>query len=193
MWRSVLIWGVVASGLAFPIAAAALSPLLAWREPVYIIAGFAGIVGLALLLMQPLLAMGYLPGLDQRRGRRVHRFLGAALVLMVIVHVAGLWLTSPPDVVDALLFVSPTPFSVWGVIAMWIVFAVAALAVMRRPLRLSPRIWRRLHLGAAAVIVTTTILHAVLIEGTMEQVSKYGLSVLVATATLAAVLGVRRR
>ena len=31
------------------------SPLLAWREPVYIVAGLAGVLAFALLLMQPLL------------------------------------------------------------------------------------------------------------------------------------------
>ena len=60
--RAILIWTALTAAVAVPIAAAAASPLLAWRDPVYIAAGFAGIVGLALLLVQPLLIGGYLPG-----------------------------------------------------------------------------------------------------------------------------------
>jgi hypothetical protein len=47
------------------------------------------------------------------------------LVVAVVVHVGGLWITSPPDMIDALLLTSPTPFSAFGVIAMWAIFAVA--------------------------------------------------------------------
>lgn len=42
--------------MGVPIAVAAFSPLLEWRGPVYIAAGFAGILGMALILAQPLLA-----------------------------------------------------------------------------------------------------------------------------------------
>ena len=107
-----------------------------------------------------------------QRGRRVHRFVGGILVAAVVIHVAGLWITSPPDVVDALVFASPTPFSAWGVIAMWAVFAAALLAALRRRLRLRPRMWRFAHTALAAVVVVGSIVHALLIEGTMETVSK---------------------
>ena len=109
--RKFLIWTALGAAIAVPIAAAATSPLLAWRDPVYIAAGFAGIVAMASLLLQPLLVGGYLPGLPAPRGRRVHRAIGGILVAAVALHVAGLWVTSPPDVVDVLLFRSPTPFS----------------------------------------------------------------------------------
>ena len=101
--RAILIWAALGAAVVVPIAIAANSPLLAWRDPVYIAAGFAGVLAMALVLFQPLLAGGYLPGLPTRRGRRVHRWIGAALVMAIVVHVGGLWLTSPPDVVDALL------------------------------------------------------------------------------------------
>ena len=122
--RATLIWVTLAIAVGVPIAAAAVSPLLAWRDPIYILAGFAGIVALGLALAQPLLIGGYLPGLPAYRGRRVHHFIGGTLVVAVVVHVAGLWFTSPPDMIDALLFSSPTPFSPWGVTAMWAIFAV---------------------------------------------------------------------
>ncbi|MEP1575551.1 ferric reductase-like transmembrane domain-containing protein [Roseibium album] len=184
--RAILIWGVLAAVLLIPVATAAASPLLQWRQPVYIAAGFAGIIAMALLLVQPLLAGGYLPGLARQRGRRLHRWVGGVLVLAVIVHVAGLWITSPPDVIDALLFRSPTPFSVWGVIAMWAVFAAALLAAIRRRLQLRPRTWRLAHTSLALVIVAGSVIHALLIEGTMETVTKVALCGLVLAAFLKA-------
>lgn len=182
--RTTLIWAALAVAIAVPIVAAAASPLLAWRDPVYIAAGFAGIAGLALLLVQPLLIGGYLPGLSALRAQRVHRWIGGALVVSVVIHVAALWITSPPDVVDALLFASPTPFSAWGVIAMWAVFAAALLAAFRRRLRLRPRTWRIAHTSLAVVIVAGTVAHALLIEGTMETLTKAALCALVVLATL---------
>jgi predicted ferric reductase len=194
--RSVLTWAALAAALAVPVLAAAMSPLLAWRDAVYIAAGLAGVVAFALMLLQPLLAGGYLPGLGVRAGRRPHAWVGAGIVLAVVAHVAALWVTSPPDVVDALLFRSPTSFSAWGVVAMWAVFATALLAVLRGRLRLL--VWRLCHLALAVVIVVGSVVHALLIDGTMEVVSKIVLCVLVGAA-LAKVLvdarlvaGVRR-
>ena len=182
--RTIAIWTALAAAIVIPVAAGAASPLLQWREPVYIAAGFAGVVAMSLLLVQPLLAGGKLPGLAGQRGRRLHRFIGGTLVAAVVIHVAGLWITSPPDVIDALLFASPTPFSAWGVIAMWAVFAAALLAALRRRLRLRPQTWRFAHTALAAVVVVGSIVHALLIEGTMETVSKAVLCAMVLLATV---------
>jgi predicted ferric reductase len=187
--RPLLIWALLAAAIALPVIAAARSPLLAYRDPVYVAAGLAGVLALALLLLQPLLAGGVLPGLAGPSGRRLHRRVGALLVAAVILHVGALWLTSPPDVVDALLFRSPTAFSVWGVLAMWAVFAAALVAVFRR--RLGPAAWRIAHRALAAVIVVGTAVHALLIDGTMETATKIGLCLLVLAAA-ARVLADRR-
>ncbi len=189
--RATLAWAGVALAVLVPVLAAATSPLLAWRQPVYVVAGLAGIAGLCLMLFQPLLAGGYLPGLRTPRGRRVHRLTGALLVLAVAVHVGGLWLTSPPDVVDALAFMSPAPFAAWGVVAMWAVFVSAGLAVLRRRLRLRPRVWRIAHTALACVIVAGSVVHALLIEGTMETLSKAALCALVLAATVAVIADLR--
>jgi predicted ferric reductase len=189
--RAVVIWVVLLLALAGPVLIALQSPLLAWRDPVYILAGFAGTVALALLLVQPLLVFGRLPGLPSPRGRRVHRVIGVFLVAAVTLHVAALWLTSPPDVVDALLFASPTPFSSWGVIAMWAVFAAGLLALLRRRLRLRARTWRMAHTALALVVVTGSVVHAMLIEGTMETVSKTLLCALVLCVTVKVVADLR--
>src|SRR5690348_6676610 len=179
--RVTLIWVALAAAVCVPIAAAATSPLLAWRDPLYILAGFSGIIALGLALVQPLLIGGYLPGLAAYRGRRAHHWMGGALAAAVVIHVAGLWITSPPDMIDALLFTSPTPFSPFGVVAMWAIFAVALLATLRR--RLGLRTWRIAHMYLAVVIVVGSVVHGMLVEGTMEMMSKAALCALVLVAT----------
>jgi MYXO-CTERM domain-containing protein len=180
--RPILVWSLLAAALGIPLVVAAFSPLLAWRGPVYIIAGFAGINALGLLLVQPLLIAGVLPGLEGRPGRRVHLWTGAALIALVVIHVGGLWIVSPPDMLDALTFTSPTPFSPFGVVAMWALFAVGVLVALRR--RLSPRVWRRIHMALAAVIVIGVVVHAWLIEGAMETVTKGVLCAVVVAAAI---------
>ena len=191
MAKGTLIWVAVAAAVCVPIAAAAASPLLAWRDPVYILAGFAGIIALGIVLIQPLLIGGYLPGLPGRIGRRAHLWIGAALVVAVVIHVGGLWITSPPDMIDALLFSSPTPFSPWGVIAMWAIFAVALLAALRRRLGLRPRTWRIAHMLLAMAIVAGSVAHGMLVEGTMETVSKAALCALVLATTIKVMVDLR--
>ncbi|MCP3371046.1 ferric reductase-like transmembrane domain-containing protein [Bradyrhizobium cajani] len=195
-WRSAratLIWVALALAIGVPIALAAGSEQLAWRGPVYILAGFAGIIALGLVLVQPLLIGGYLPGLSAYRGRRVHHWIGGTLALAVVIHVAGLWITSPPDMIDALTFTSPTPFSPFGVIAMWAIFTVALLALLRRRLGLRLRTWRIVHVPLAIVIVAGSVAHCLLIEGTMETISKAVLCVLVLAAAIKVIAGLWRK
>ncbi|MFK8081660.1 MAG: ferric reductase-like transmembrane domain-containing protein [Granulosicoccus sp.] len=180
---ALVIWIGLAASILIPLLIAAQSPLLEWRDPVYIVAGFAGIVAMTILLMQPLFAGGYLAGVRGSGGRRIHRWMGGGLLFTVVLHVAGLWLTSPPDVIDALLFRSPTPFSVWGVIAMWALFATALLAALRQRLKLGRSLWRLLHALLATVVVMGTVIHALQIEGTMGNMSKTLLCLLVIGTT----------
>src|SRR5262245_52385858 len=187
--RVFLIWAALAAAICVPIAAAATSPLLEWRGPIYILAGFAGIIALGLVLVQPLLIGGYLPGLPGLRGRRVHHWIGGALVVMVVVHVVALWITSPPDMIDALTYTSLTPFAPFGVTAMWAIFAVAVLALLRR--RLRPRTWRLAHMSLAVIIVVGGVAHAMLIEGTMETISKAALCALVLAAAIKVMVDLR--
>ncbi len=181
--RGLLIWGAVVGLGAFALALAAASPLLQWRDPIYILSSFAAVGAMWLLLLQPLLGLGVLPGLSALRARVVHRWTGLLLGTLVAIHVLGLWITSPPDVVDALLLRSPTPFSAFGVLAMWGVFATAILAMLWRRLRLRPRVWRRVHLALGLGIAGGTVVHVLLIEGVMEPVSKVVLCLTVLLAT----------
>jgi len=184
-----LIWGGLGLIAVAAILEAAFSPLLQWRQPVYIAAGFAGIVAMLLVLAQPLLAGGLLPGVRMQAGRRVHRWTGVALLVAVLVHVGGLWVTSPPDMVDALTFTSPTPFSPWGVVAMWALFATAVLALLRD--RLSARGWRLGHSALAVAIVTGSVVHALLIEGTMGTLSKVALCAVTVAVLLRVLMRLR--
>ena len=155
-----------------PVVVAAGSELLQYRSAIYITAGFAGVIALALLLLQPLLAAGLLPLLPMASGRRIHRWSGAVLLIAVAVHVGGLWITSPPDMIDALTFTAPTAFSAFGVVAMWALIAAAVLAGFRKRLRVRRQVWRLAHTSAAIVVVCGSVAHALLIEGTMGTGSK---------------------
>ena len=157
---------------------ASFSPLLAWRDPIYIAAGFAGIAGLCLMLAQPLLSKARILALTPQQARRAHRSAGLLLLACVVTHVIGLWITSPPDVIDALLFRSPTSFSVWGVIAMWAAFIVAGMALWRTP----RKYWRLLHRILATAMILASVLHSLQIIGAMEFYSK----ILLCCATVAA-------
>ena len=182
-----LIWALAALAMLAPVIAAGFSPLLEYRQPIYITAGFAGVIGMALMLLQPLLAGGVLAPYAQ--ARQVHRWIGIVLVLAVLLHVAGLWITSPPDVIDVLLVRSPTPFGIWGLIAMWAVFLAAVFAGLRR--RLPLRLWRWGHSVLVTLAVVGTLLHAVQIDGTMEVVTKWMLALLILAALAVALY--RRR
>ena len=184
----VLIWLGVGLVMAAPVLIAGFSPYLAYRAPAYIIGGFAGILCLALLVIQPLLAAGYLPGPGIVTARKWHRRTGAAIVACVLLHVGGLYLTSPPDTLDALLLVSPTPFSVYGVLAMWGILATALLVALRRRLGLRYPVWRLIHNLLALMVVVATVIHALQIEGAMGALSKWALCLVVLVVTAGALL-----
>jgi hypothetical protein len=56
--RAVLIWGLLAACIVIPVGIAATNPLQASRDAMWIAGGMAGVMALALLLVQPLLAAG---------------------------------------------------------------------------------------------------------------------------------------
>jgi len=81
---NVIVWIIVVVAVCVPLTLAANSELLQWREPIYIAAGIAGVFAMALLLFQPLLAAGYLPGLTRVHSRRVHRVVGLGYRRIII-------------------------------------------------------------------------------------------------------------
>jgi predicted ferric reductase len=72
---------------------------------------------------------------------------------------------------------------------MWAIFAVALLAAVRR--RLGLRTWRIAHMLLAIVIVVGSVVHGMLIEGTMETVSKAALCALVLAAAITVIADLR--
>lgn len=189
--RVALIWAGTGAIAAVPVLLIGVSPYLAYRSAIYVTAGIAGAVALSLLMIQPLLAAGYLPGLTAPKARIWHTRMGGVLVLAVALHILGLYLTSAPDTLDALMLVAPTAFSVWGVLALWaLIFTVAVVAVRRR-LRLPAQLWYWIHNLLALLVVLGSVIHAVLIQGTMEPVSKWLLCLAVLSATAVAVVHLR--
>ena len=166
------IWSVVSLSVLVPLVIAMMSPLQAYRDFPYIAASFAGVLALGILFLQPLLAISALPDLSPRRSRQIHQILGILLLVCVSVHVFGLYLTSPQDALDALLFVAPTLFSVYGVLAMWGVIATVVLVILRTQLTPPYRIWKITHNLLSFGIVCSTIVHALMIEGAMGTASK---------------------
>ncbi|MXU65088.1 ferric reductase [Rhodobacteraceae bacterium KN286] len=158
--------------LTVPILIAAASPLQSYRSIAYVSGSLAGVTALMLLIAQPLLAGGLWPGLTRAATRRWHRRAGGVLAASVLVHVGGLTIASPADAIDALMLVSPTPFSIYGVTAMWVTVLTVLLVVLRRRLPVRPVTWAWLHNGLALLLVGATVVHAMMIEGTMGPVSK---------------------
>lgn len=186
-----LIWLALATLMTVPVIDAALSPYLSYRSIVYIAGGFAGILGLCLLLPQPLLGARVLPGLGPMAAARWHQRIGIALVFCVVVHVVGLYLTSPMDTIDVLLLRAPTPFSLYGFLAFWGVVLTALLVALRRVIRVRPRVWLWGHNLLALGVVIATAIHALRIQGAMGAVSKAVLVGAVVVATLASLIDLR--
>ena len=182
--RGVLVWAGLGLIMVIPVLLATLSPYLAYRDAIYITAGFSGMVGLALLVLQPLLVSCVLPGFSAIRARSGHRWVGSGILVCILVHIGGLSLTSPMDVMDALMLVAPTAFSFYGVAALWASVFIALLVLLRRPLRLQPAVWRVIHGSLTLVLVVGTVVHALMIEAAMEPVSKWALSAVVLMSTL---------
>jgi predicted ferric reductase len=183
------LWGVVIAAMVVPIALATTSPYLTYRGPLYIAAGFAGIVAMSLFVLQPLLACPVRALIAPATARRWHRIIGASILILILAHVVGLYFVSPPDTIDASLLRAPTWFSLFGVVALWGAVLTALLAMTRLKLPMRPRSWKRLHQSIASIVVIATALHAIQIEGAMEVMSK---TLLAGTIVAATVFAARR-
>lgn len=183
--KAAAIWAGLALAIGLPCYFALTSPWLQWRSSVYVVAGFAGVLAYALLLLQPLFKLSALPGLKARANLLGHRLVGSVIALAAALHIIGLWITSPPDVIDTLLFRSPAPFAPFGVVAMWALIALLVVIGLKRRLKLKPKTWQFIHKSLAIVLILSGALHALLIEGTMEFWSKLVLVLLIViSATL---------
>ncbi len=66
---------------------------------------------------------------------------------------------------------------------MWAAFFAALLGIYRQRLTLRFRVWRLTHTTLASVTIVGSVVHAMLIEGTMEITTKTALCVLVLLAS----------
>lgn len=171
-----LIWLGLLVVMTLPVAMATRSPYLPFRSSIYVLAGFAGIICLSIFVLQPLLSTNHLP-LHPIQTRRLHRIVGTSVLILAIMHVAGLYLTSPPDVIDALLLRAPTLFSVFGVVAMWGIILTVLIAKLRRTL--PANIWRATHRTLSTLVIFATLIHALQIQGMMEPITKWIISIAV--------------
>ena len=73
---------------------------------------------------------------------------------------------------------------------MWATFAAALFATLRRRLHLRPQTWRIGH-TFLVLIVVGTLVHASLIEGTMETVLKAALCALILVETMKVIADLR--
>ncbi|PZO02257.1 MAG: ferric reductase [Hyphomicrobiales bacterium] len=188
--RRLAAWLLIAVIAGLPVLVAAASPLQRGREALWITGGMAGVVALSLLFVQPLLMAAAPQLLQARAGVKWHRLGGIAIVAMVALHVGALYLYSPDDVTDALLLVAPTPFSLYGVISLWCLVLTAALAATRRVLKIGHRPWRILHSVLAVAVVGAGAIHAIQIEGAMEEYSKLAICLAALVVTTAGAIEV---
>lgn len=70
---------------------------------------------------------------------------------------------------------------------MWATFAAALLAVFRRKLPIATHYWRFAHTSVTALVVATSVAHAMLIDGTMGNISKAMLSIAIVVTTIVVV------
>lgn len=150
-----------------PLVVALVSPLQTGREAIWVIGALAGVLALSLLVIQVLLPTPWLRGIIIGDDSRVHRLLGIAIAVIVIVHVGGLYVTSPDDIADALVLQAPT-YSRLGVLSAWCLALSLGLALARRKLALTYSDWQIVHAFLAVVVVTTAVAHTVMIRGTLD-------------------------
>ena len=153
--------GLIAVFALPPAVLALASPHLA-REPGLLVASTTcAALAVGALAVQPLLAA--------RGGRSVrdHRALGAAIVVLVLAHVATLLVLAPDDALFAMSPDGPTRARM-ALIATLALLAAAALGAMGPRLGLSRTTWRILHAYLAVLVLVLGVGHAVLTEGALD-------------------------
>jgi predicted ferric reductase len=114
----------------------------------------------------------------------VHRFLGATVAVLVLLHLACVVAADPVNV--ALLDVSragrPARAAVGATAALG---ALVALAVLRGRLRFAYEAWRWMHLALAAAVLVLSALHVWWLDQLMQDVTMHAVLSLLAGLVLA--------
>ncbi|MDA0139887.1 hypothetical protein, partial [Solirubrobacter deserti] len=139
-------------------------------------------------------AIAVQPWLAATRAVRPHRAIGAAIVVLVLLHVALLYILAPDDALFAMSPNGPTRARM-ALIATVALLVAAVLGAIGPSSRLSRTTWRVLHAYLATVTVVLGVGHAVLTAGALDGAGTpllVGLGAVGAAGIGAAVLADRR-
>lgn len=173
--RALALSVAVVTVVAVPLALALSDRHLAGASTALVLSTAAGTLAVSALAVQPLLA----------RGRRIarHQILGSVVLLLVLAHVAGLFVESSEDAWFALSPDGPTRARM-ALIATICLFGVVALGALRTRLPIAPATWRVLHAYLGGVVIALGVGHAVLTDGALDDGGTTVLAILGAVGLL---------
>lgn len=163
---------VIARGTTLVLCAAVAVMMWLTLTSTHLSAGPAGLVASAvtaavatvLIAFQPVVA---LLARSRRSAWRSHWVLGSAALVLVLAHIAALWLLSPDDVLFAVSPDGPTRARM-AVMATLSLVIVVSLGIVRRRSALAPQAVRILHAFFAALTLLLGVGHAVLTDGALD-------------------------
>ncbi|MBL7253535.1 hypothetical protein [Paractinoplanes lichenicola] len=129
-----------------------------------VVSAVAAAVATVLIAFQPLLAV---LARSRPAAFRGHLALGLAALVLVLVHVAALWLLSPEDVLFAISPDGPTRARM-AVLATVALVIVVVLGIVRRWSSYAPQATRILHAFFGSLTLLLGVGHAVLTDGALD-------------------------
>ena len=130
-------------------------------EPLLLASTTCAAVAVGALAVQPLLAAAGPPA------RQAHRATGTVIVVLVLLHVALLFILAPDDALFAMSPDGPTRARM-ALIAMCALLIAALLGALGPTSRLSRTTWRVLHAYLGVVVIVLGVGHAVLTDGALD-------------------------
>jgi predicted ferric reductase len=114
----------------------------------------------------------------------LHRQAGAAVLALVVLHVAVLVVADPSRLALLDSFTAPRRARA-GTLALLGLLALAATSIWRRHLRLSYERWRALHLGCTALVIAAAFAHVLWVDAytSLPSVRWSMLALILAAAT----------
>jgi predicted ferric reductase len=153
--------GALVAAAAAPLVIAVTDRHLDGASPALTVSVVTSALAVPAIAVQPLLA-------GTGRVRR-HRLLGTIALVLVLAHVAALFVESPEDARFALSPDGPTRarMALFATIAL---ILAALLGGLRAHLPLAPMTWRILHAYLAVVVIVLGFGHALLTDGALDDV-----------------------
>lgn len=159
--RANLRWliAIAIAAVAFPVGVALTSRYAQAASVALIVSLVASTIALGVIAVQPVLAAA-------RKIQR-HQFFGVIALVLVLVHIAALFLESPDDLLFALSPDGPLRARM-ALIATIALTLMATLGALRPRLRWHPTTWRILHAYLAVVVIILGFGHALLTDGALD-------------------------